>query len=172
MPFPSSSKKEIARTTQRECVERLQKLNENIARAWLEADRVAALKLSIKVVKLLGYNAGGKAPEFYPILFFLVTDIADTVGKLVYKRIKSKAENKNNDIYDDEDEEQNDENTNGNNKKKLPDNFNSHDIRESAKATCRNWFFKVASIRELVPRLYLEFALLDCVRFLIPDPPV
>ena len=169
---PSSSKKEIARTTQRECVERLQKLNENIARAWLEADRVAALKLSIKVVKLLGYNAGGKAPEFYPILFFLVTDIADTVGKLVYKRIKSKAENKNDDIYEDEDEEQNDENTNGNNKKKLPDNFNSHDIRESAKATCRNWFFKVASIRELVPRLYLEFALLDCVRFLIPDPPV
>ena len=83
----TSSSKDIARTTQRDCVERLQKLNDNIARAWLEADRVAALKLSLKVVKLLGYNAGGKAPEFYPILFFLVTDIGDTVGQLVCKRI-------------------------------------------------------------------------------------
>ena len=60
----TSSSKNIARTTQRDCVERLQKLNDNIARAWLEADRVAALKLSIKVVKLLGHNAEGKRQNF------------------------------------------------------------------------------------------------------------
>jgi hypothetical protein len=169
----TSSSKDIARTTQRDCVERLQKLNDNIARAWLEADRVAALKLSIKVVKLLGYNAGGKAPEFYPILFFLVTDIADTVGQLVYKRIKMKAENKSEETYDEIDEIEYRTNQNSGRKKApLPENWNSDDIRESAKATCRNWFFKVASIRELVPRLYLEFALLDCMRFLRPEPPV
>ena len=165
----ASSSTSIARTTQRECVERLQKLNENIARAWLEADRVAALKLSIKVVKLLGYNAGGKAPEFYPILFFLVADIADTVGQLVYKRIKLKAENRSDEMYDDiEDGNRNNESK----KAMLHENWNSDDVRDSAKATCRNWFFKIASIRELVPRLYLELALSDCMRFLHPEPPV
>jgi hypothetical protein len=167
-----ATSKDIARTTQRDCVERLQKLNDNIARAWLEADRVAALKLSIKVVKLLGYNAGGKAPEFYPILFFLVTDIADTVGQLVYKRIKAKAENKSEETYDDEINDDIENTSTGRKKSLLPENWNSDDIRDSAKATCRNWFFKVASIRELVPRLYLEFALLDCMRFLRPEPPV
>ena len=157
----ASSSTSIARTTQRECVERLQKLNENIARAWLEADRVAALKLSIKVVKLLGYNAGGKAPEFYPILFFLVADIADTVGRLVYKRIKAKAENRSDEMYDDiEDGNRNNESK----KAMLHENWNSDDVRDSAKATCRNWFFKIASIRELVPRLYL------CLLYTSPSP--
>ena len=167
-----TTSKDVARTTQRDCVERLQKLNDNIAHAWLEADRVAALKLSIKVVKLLGYNAGGKAPEFYPTLFFLVTDIADTVGRLVYKRIKAKAENKSEETYDDEINDDIENTSTGRKKLILPENWNSDDIRDSAKATCRNWFFKVASIRELVPRLYLEFALLDCMRFLRPEPPV
>lgn len=37
----------------------------------------------------------------------------------------------------------------------LPENFTSEEVPESAKETCRNWFYKVASIRELIPRLYL-----------------
>jgi len=39
-------------------------------------------------------------------------------------------------------------------------------IAESAQEVCRNWLRKIGSIRELLPRLYLEVALLPIYYFI------
>jgi len=144
---------ETHRISQQEYVTRLHRLNEDIANAWLNEDRVNSLKLCVKVAKLLGETNSGK---FYPVLFVLVTEVIETVGRLVYDRILRKAE----------------EDPKNSAAKALPVNFKaSTDVRMSARNTCKNWFFKIATIREIVPRMYMELALFKCYRFLQDEPP-
>uniref|UniRef100_A0A663N976 VPS35 endosomal protein-sorting factor-like n=1 Tax=Athene cunicularia TaxID=194338 RepID=A0A663N976_ATHCN len=67
------------------------------------------------------------------------------VRKLVYERIQSMCVD---------------------NRVSLPDNFSPECVNDTAKETCLNWFFKIASIRELIPRFYVEAAILKCNKFL------
>ncbi|RWW63170.1 hypothetical protein BHE74_00029669 [Ensete ventricosum] len=74
----------------------------------------------------------------------------DMLGNLVWERIKKRAE-----YADDRTPVCS-----------LPENFTSDDICSEAKETCYNWFCKIGSIHELVPRIYLELSILRCWRFL------
>ncbi|XP_072960144.1 uncharacterized protein [Typha angustifolia] len=136
--------------TQKEYVLRLQELKGEIVQAWRADDRIKALKLSIKVARLL---LDSSVLQFYPTLFMMVVDVMDMLGDLVWERIKRKSE------YDD----------NGTLMYSVPDNFVSADICSEAKETCYNWFCKIGSVRELLPRIYLELAILRCWRFLEDD---
>ncbi|XP_075481448.1 uncharacterized protein LOC142522176 isoform X1 [Primulina tabacum] len=134
--------------SQQEYVSRLHALKNEIKQAWCADDRIKSLRLSIKVVRLLSDTC---AVQCYPSLFVLVTDVIDMLGDLVWNRIKQKAE------FDED----------GQFVCSLPDNFRAADVYFDAKETCNNWFFKISSVCELVPRIYLELAILPCWRFLL-----
>nr|XP_018675419.1 PREDICTED: UPF0505 protein C16orf62 homolog isoform X3 [Musa acuminata subsp. malaccensis] len=143
----STVKEEIKAITRQEYVSRLQELKSEINQAWIAEDRIRALKLSIKVARLLTDTS---VCQFYPTLFTLVVDVMDMLGNLVWERIKKRTE-----YADDRTPVCS-----------LPENFTSDDICSEAKETCYNWFCKIGSIHELVPRIYLELAILRCWRFL------
>lgn len=145
----SASEKQM-RMTQTEYTDELKRLHKEIARAWTSGERVLSIKLMIKCTKLLADTRS--APQFYPTVFVMVTEMLDTFGSLVYERIKNKAE-------------VNPENPDGK-RKRLPRDFEPSDINVDACETCRNWFYKIASVREVLPRLYLEMCLLPCYKFL------
>jgi hypothetical protein len=77
----------MVRYNAREYVTNMTTLNEELARAWNNEERVKALKMAIECARLL---ANTSTPQFYPSLFVLVTEILDTFGSLVFERIKQK----------------------------------------------------------------------------------
>ncbi|EAL70691.1 hypothetical protein DDB_G0273559 [Dictyostelium discoideum AX4] len=120
----------------------LETLHSELLKAWAAEERVRSLKIAIQTAKLLSDTS---LIKFYPSKFVIATEILDTFGNLVYDRIKkrlqSSKESKNHEIL----------------------------LKEQAKETCRNWFYKIASIRELLPRLFVEISILKCYEFIQGD---
>ncbi|CAK7324574.1 unnamed protein product [Dovyalis caffra] len=83
------SQDDVKVITGQEYVSRLHGLKDEINRAWHAEDRVTALKLTIKVAKLLMDTS---VLQFYPTAFVLATDVMDMLGDMVWKRIQQKAE--------------------------------------------------------------------------------
>ncbi|XP_076459289.1 VPS35 endosomal protein-sorting factor-like [Babylonia areolata] len=146
--FEEGSVKEMMNLSQQDYVKRIEELNQALISAWENDQRVKSLKIAIQCSKLL---ADTSVIQFYPSKFVLVTEILDTFGRLVYDRLLEKAQ------YIP---------AGSTRPVRLPANFTPADVPESAKETCRNWFFKIASIRELIPRLYVECAILKSYSFL------
>ena len=114
-------------------------LNNQLAKYWKDDERVSVVKLVIQVAKMLG-DPDTENAAFYPSLFFLLSDLITYFGHLVYDRLVTKSPH-------------------------LKVNFTFSDVSDQAKEICKNWLYKIASIRELVPRFYLETALLKCYKF-------
>ncbi|XP_053393595.1 VPS35 endosomal protein-sorting factor-like isoform X2 [Mercenaria mercenaria] len=146
--FEEGSVQEMLNLSQQEYVSRIEDLNQALIAAWEQDQRVKALKIAIQCSKLL---ADVNVIQFYPSKFVLITDILDTFGKLVYNRLRDKAQ-----YFP----------PGSGVAIKLPENFTPDQVPDSAKETCRNWFFKIASIRELIPRFYVEAAIMKCYSFL------
>ncbi|XP_061008926.1 VPS35 endosomal protein-sorting factor-like isoform X2 [Dama dama] len=140
--FEEGSQKELLNLTQQDYVNRIEELNQSLKDAWASDQKVKALKIVIQCSKLLSDTS---VIQFYPSKFVLITDILDTFGKLVYERIFSMCVD---------------------NRSVLPDHFSPENVNDTAKETCLNWFFKIASIRELIPRFYVEASILKCNKFL------
>ncbi|KAG5280397.1 hypothetical protein AALO_G00088680 [Alosa alosa] len=135
------SQRELLNLSQQDYVNRIEELNQSLKEAWSSDQKVKALKIVIQCSKLLSDTA---VIQFYPSKFVLITDILDTFGRLVYDRIWTMCSDPH----------------------PPPEGFSPDDVNDTAKETCLNWFFKIASIRELIPRLYVEAAILKCNRFL------
>lgn len=135
------SQRELLNLSQQDYANRIEELNQSLKEAWSSDQKVKALKIVIQCAKLLSDTS---VIQFYPSKFVLITDILDTFGRLVFERIWTMCSDP----------------------RPLPESFTVDDVNDTAKETCLNWFFKIASIRELLPRLYVEAAILKCNRFL------
>mmetsp|Transcript_6803 Transcript_6803/g.9916 ORF Transcript_6803/g.9916 Transcript_6803/m.9916 type:complete len:950 (+) Transcript_6803:3342-6191(+) len=135
--------------SQNNVINMLENLNVELGDAWnVQKNRVASLKIAIKCTKMLARNS---VPQFYPSLCVLVFQILDQFGELVYKRIVEKSKE-----YDDD----------GKLISKLPTQFTAADVPQSAMEICRNWFFKISSIRELIARVFSEMSIIRNYKFL------
>lgn len=75
--------------------------------------------------------------SFYPSQFMLIVDILDSFGSLVSSRITSK----------------------------MNESTMNASSQEAAIETAKNWFYKVSSIRELIPRFFIEISILKIYKF-------
>lgn len=87
--FEEGSVHHMLDLTQQEYMAKIEQLNNELVQAWNTDQRVKALKIAIQCSKLL---ADTSVMQFYPSQFVLITDILDIFGKLVYERLRTKAE--------------------------------------------------------------------------------
>ena len=111
--------------------------NNQLAKYWKDEQKVEVVRMTIQFAKMLSDT---DQLHIYPTKFFLVTDLVSYFGQLVYDRLVSKCPD-------------------------LRVNFSYSDVSSQSNELCKNWLYKIASIRELVPRFYLDTALLKCYRF-------
>ena len=118
-------------------------------RFWEKEDKVACMRIAIQCAKLLN---DVETPLFYPQKFILLTDILDNFGSLVYGRMKklTKEHSGGKIVITDANE----------------DSIDYSKIPDKVREICMNWFLKSACIREVLPRIYLELALVSCHRFI------
>ncbi|KAJ5075226.1 esophageal cancer associated protein [Anaeramoeba ignava] len=134
--------------TQDEYLKYIQKITEELGQCWNNNDRVGALRYVIRAAKMLRNTS---CLPFYPSQFFLLADLFDSFGDLVFDRLL--------DLTDAIDP------LTGRKYPPLNRDFTIEQVPEPSKETARNWFYKIVSVREVLPRIYTEIAFLSCYKF-------
>lgn len=151
----SSAREELpTEISQSQYVAKVKEMQKRLIASWEQGQKVEALRIAIKCVKLLADT--DTAPQLYPCVFVLVSEVLNAFGQLVFDRVCAQAS----------------EDDNGQPlAEPLGAHFTSSDVNVQASETCRNWFYKSACIRELLPRMYMmacvDHAFLACLADLI-----
>src|SRR3989338_5229234 len=145
-----SAEEQDMELSQQDYINHIESLHQELSNAWETEQRVKSLKIAIQCAKLLSDTS---VIKFYPSKWVLVTEILDTFGDLVFQRIRQRSFTP----------------ANGGPPTALPEDFTLDQVNEEARETCRNWFFKIASIRELLPRMFIEMSIMRCYNFILQD---
>lgn len=116
---------------------------------WNREDKVSCIRIAIQCAKLLNDTT---TPLFYPQKFILLTDILDNFSDLVRSRMRKLTQQYSNGriIITDENE----------------DTTDFSQIPDKVREISRNWFNKVSCIREVLPRIYLELAMVSSQKYM------
>jgi len=142
--FEEGGFQEFKNLTQQEFINRIQELKQMLKEAWQTGQKVKALKITIQCAKLLNDTS---VMQFYPSKFVIIADVLDSFGSLVFNRIMSKCDTMSKDGA-----------------------IEQSKITAGAREICVNWLLKIASIRELLPRLCIEAATIRCNAFIKSEP--
>ena len=144
----ASSNKGVQMISAQEFTNQLERLQKELHKFWDKDDKVACIRIAIQCAKLLNDVA---SPVFYPQKFILLTDILDTFGQLVLGRMKKLTKHHSGGKINIDDDDL---------------NIDYSLIPDKVQEICMNWFLKSACIREVLPRIYLELALVSCHKFM------
>ena len=133
----------------KEFTQQLERLDKEMTKFWNREDKVSCIRIAIQCAKLLNDTT---TPLFYPQKFILLTDILDNFSELVRSRMRKLTSQHSNGriIITDENE----------------DTTDFTQIPDKVKEISRNWFNKVSCIREVLPRIYLELAMVSSQKYM------
>jgi len=169
LAIPANLLIDLDRLSYEEYFCKINKMIDQMHQFWKQEQRVKSLKTIIQLTKLL---ANSNQAKLYQRKYKLITEALDEFGQLMYNRIHLIDE-----TYDPPRRLANEENDQigggqlvSEGEEIYDNSMSKEQAHELAKDICRNWFLKVASIRELVPRFYCELAILRACDVLIKHP--
>jgi hypothetical protein len=124
--------------TQKEFENQMASFKKKLQNHWNSGEKVNALKIAIQAAKSSSASSVG---WFFPAKFVHGVEIIDNLGQYVFERLKEKG------------------------LKHQKYRFSSKEVSDDAKEVCKNWIYKISCIRELIPRIYLEVAILSSYLF-------
>lgn len=133
--------------TQVELVAHVEGLDKELRNFWKNGEKVRSTRVTIQAIKML---CAPKVPQCYPSIFMLVSSVMDTFGDFVAKRLQELSAGQNVIVAT---------------LLKKGQDADADLIPPETVEVCNNWFLKISSIRELVPRICVELSLLKCFRY-------